>query len=419
MTSKSTPTMARPHVAPTGVEESAVDVAAGQGGRLVFVDVIRVVAIAWVVAHHAGQAYSDAAGDWPVTDTAKSDWFAPFFFVNAAFGLGLLFILAGYFTPGSFDRKGPDRFMKERWWRIGLPMAIVVLAIHLPIGYFAHPDSPSISEYPGVLFREGLLIPYLHLWFLGHVLLYSLGYVLWRRYRDRDPRAPRVFAPPSHRALIAFVVVLAVAMYVVRLWYPVNDWVPLFFVVAAEPAHLPQYIALFVAGAVAYRSGWFTSISTQVGMIWLGIGLAASAAFYLLALNVDSLGDYLHRGGATWQSALYCGWESVICVGMSIGLIVLLRSVVHEAGPLMKAMAAASYAAYILHWMIVVGLQAGLEPIDLPALVKFLIVTVLGIAMAFGIGHLSRRIPGLNILLGTKRKSPAAAHAITRRDTLP
>ena len=109
----------------------------------------------------------------------------------------------------------------------------------------------------------------------------------------------------------------------------------------------------------------------------------------------------------------------MICVGMCLGLIVLLRSVVHEAGPLVKAMAAASYAAYILHWMIVVGLQAGLEPIDLPALVKFLIVTVLGIAMAFGIGHLSRRIPGLNILLGTKRKSPAAAHAITRRDTLP
>ena len=121
-------------------------------------------------------------------------------------------------------------------------------------------------------------------------------------------------------------------------------------------------------------------------MIWLGIGLAASAAFYLLALNVDSLGDYLHRGGAKWQSALYCGWESVICVGMCLGLIVLLRSVVHEAGPLVKAMAAASYAAYILHWMIVVGLQAGLEPIDLPALVKFLIVTVLGIAMASELG---------------------------------
>jgi peptidoglycan/LPS O-acetylase OafA/YrhL len=365
--------------------------------------VIRVVAIAWVIAHHAGQAYSEAAGDWPVADAAQSDWFAPFFFVNAAFGLGLLFILAGYFTPGSLDRKGSARFLKERWSRIGVPMVIMALAIHVPIGYFVHPDSPSLAEYPRVLFEEGLTIPYLHLWFLGHVLLYSLGYVLWRRYRDRKgSRPPRVFAPPGHRALLGFVVVLAVAMYIVRLWYPVNEWVPLLFVLAAEPAHLPQYVGLFAVGIVAYRSDWFNRMSTRVGMVWLGVGVAASIGYYVLAFNVDSLGDYVHRGGDTWQAGLYSTWESVICVGMCVGLIVLLRSVVRGAGPVMKAMAAASYAAYILHWIIVVGLQAGLEPIGLPAFVKFLIVTVLGITFAFGIAHLSRRVPGLNVVLGTK-----------------
>jgi peptidoglycan/LPS O-acetylase OafA/YrhL len=87
---------------------------------------------------------------------------------------------------------------------------------------------------------------------------------------------------------------------------------------------------------------------------------------------------------------------------MSVGLIVLVRSVARRAGPVMKAMAAASYAAYILHWVIVVGLQAGLEPIGLPALLKFLIVTVLGITFAFGLAHLSRRVSGLNVILGTK-----------------
>ena len=401
--------------APHGVEEGVVVGPKRQGGRLAFVDAIRVMAIAWVIAHHAGQAYSEAAGDWPVADAAQSDWFAPFFFVNAAFGLGLLFILAGYFTPGSFDRKGPARFLKERWWRIGVPMVIMALAIHVPIGYFVHPDSPSLAEYPRILFEEGLVVPYLHLWFLGHVLLYSLGYVVWRRYRDRNGNRPlRVFAPPGHRALLGFVVVLAVAMYIVRLWYPVNEWVPLLFVVAAEPAHLPQYVGLFAVGVVAYRSDWFNRLSTRVGMIWLGVGLAAAGGYYVLAFNVDSLGDYVHRGGDTWQAGLYSTWEAVICVGLCVGLIVLLRSVVRGAGPVMKAMAAASYAAYILHWMIVVGLQAGLEPIELPALVKFLIVTVLGIALAFGIGHWSRRAPGLNVVLGTKSRPERQAEAISK-----
>lgn len=402
--------------APRRVKESSAPTPSREGGRLVFIDVIRVVAIAWVIAHHAGQAYSEAAGDWPVTDSAQSGWFAPFFFVNAAFGMGLMFILAGYFTPASFDRKGGPLFLKERWMRIGVPVAIFALAVHIPIGYFVHPDSPSLGEYPRVLFEEGLIIPYIHLWFLGHLLLYSLGYVVWRRLRDRNGvRQPRVFAPPGHPALLGAALAMAIAMYVVRLWYPINEWVPLLFVVAAEPAHLPQYVGLFAAGVVAYRSDWFNRLSTQVGMTWLAIGLSASAAYYVFSLNVDDKGGYVQRGGDTWQSGLYCAWEALICVGLCVGLIVLLRSVVHRAGPIMKAMAAASYAAYILHWMIVVGLQAGIEPLALPATAKFMVVSVFGIALAFGVGHWSRRVPGLNVVMGTKPRSSAVAATESKR----
>ena len=64
-------------------------------------------------------------------------------------------------------------------------------------------------------------------------------------------------------------------------------------------------------------------------------------------------------------------------------------------------MAAASYAAYIIHWMIVVFLQVGIEPLDLSALVKFGLVTVLGVILAFGLAHLSGRVPGVRKVLGT------------------
>ena len=120
---------------PGDIHGAGPDSAQPSANRMVFLDVMRVIVIGWVIAHHTGQAYSSHAGDWPVVDTAQSDWFAPFFFVNAAFGLGLLFVLAGYFVPRSFDRKGPGRFLKDRWRRVGVPLAIFALFVHLPLGY--------------------------------------------------------------------------------------------------------------------------------------------------------------------------------------------------------------------------------------------------------------------------------------------
>ncbi|MGB8379965.1 MAG: hypothetical protein WCG47_01735 [Dermatophilaceae bacterium] len=35
--------------------------------------------------------------------------------------LGLLFLLAGYFVPPAYDRKGPRRFLRKRWSRLGVP----------------------------------------------------------------------------------------------------------------------------------------------------------------------------------------------------------------------------------------------------------------------------------------------------------
>jgi hypothetical protein len=35
----------------------------------------------------------------------------------------------------------------------------------------------------------------------------------------------------------------------------------------AEPAHLPQYMAFFAVGLVAYRGEWFLRMPTAAGLI--------------------------------------------------------------------------------------------------------------------------------------------------------
>jgi glucan biosynthesis protein C len=382
------------------------------GGRLVFVDVLRVAVIVGVIAHHAGQAYGPTSNEWAVTDTAFSKWFDPFFLVNAAFGMGLMMLLAGYFVPQAYDRKGAGQFFKERWLRIGVPMVVFMLVVQLPVVYLLQDPRLSAGEFVRSLWDSGWRDAYAHLWFLGHLLIYSAAYVAWRKVSERHTDVPqRTWALPTHGAIIGFVAALAFVTWVIRVPFPIDEWIPLFFVVAAEPAHLPQYVALFALGIVAYRGDWLRRLPTRMGMIWLGIGLLASAGvFAARALPPETVAKFLAFGGDNWQSLLYSTWEALICVGMVIGLIVFARIAFRRPNRLITVMLAGTYAAYILHIGIVIGLQLGIEGFDLPVFVKFGLVAAFGVLLSFGIGHLSRRVPGLNVILGT---TPRDVEAIT------
>ena len=367
--------------------------------RSVSLDVVRVAVIVMVIVHHAGQAYGPTGGEWPVTDAAQSDWFRPFYTVNASVGLGLLFLLAGYLVPPGYDRKGPRRFLRGRWSRIGVPLLVFALVANLPIA-LAVEQPDSFGGFVGSLYDDAWTPIYLHLWFLGHLLLYSAAYVIWRRFAGG---APHPWATPGHGAILAFTVGLVAVTWVVRWWYSVDEWVPLLGVVPAEPARLPQYVSLFVLGTMAYRGDWLGGLRSGVGRTWLGVGLVASLAMVTLQMFAPESWRYneLADGGLEWQSLVRSTLEGLVCVGLAVGVLVLVRDLVHRPVPLVSAMAVTSYAAYILHLYIVVPLQVAMTGPDLPPFPKFGVVAVLAVVLSFGIAHLSRRVPGVRRLLGT------------------
>ena len=186
--------------------------------RFFYLGVLRVAVIMMVIVHHAAQPFG-GGGEWPIKLDEGIAWLDAFFLVNAAFRLGLLFLLAGYFVPLSYDHRGARSFLASRWTRIGIPVAFFVLLLHVPIAYAV--ESPdSVGEFFRYLYGEGLQPAYIHLWFLGHLLLYSRCYVAWRQLADRRSSGPlgsrTTWALPSHRAVVAFVILLALVTWVVR-----------------------------------------------------------------------------------------------------------------------------------------------------------------------------------------------------------
>ena len=116
-----------------------------------------------------------------------------------------------------------------------------------------------------------------------------------------------------------------------RIWYPIDVWVPLFYVIPAEVAHLPQYVALFAVGILAYRGDWLNKFSTRSGMIWLGIGLFAAVAFYVYSLWGAQVSfttcweqSIIETGGLDWRSLVFSTWEAFACVGLKHRIVDLV-----------------------------------------------------------------------------------------------
>jgi len=105
--------------------------------RDLYIDRLRTVMTAIVVVFHAAITYG-ASGGWfyhEVNPSASPSSLLLTIFVSTkqAYFMGFFFLLAGYFTPASLERKGYGRFILDRFLRLGLPL----LAFGLILGPIA------------------------------------------------------------------------------------------------------------------------------------------------------------------------------------------------------------------------------------------------------------------------------------------
>jgi len=168
---------------------AVADVQSKATSRLLFVDNMRVFLTILVLLHHLMIIYAGTGGFYykegrqDFITSALGGWFCQ---VNQAYFMGLFLLISAYFVPGSYDRKGGGRFLKDRLIRLGIPLAVYSWIIDPLFVYVGLALSEGLSMplwrfFPAEYFREhGPLIGAGPLWFIETLLIFSLVYVLWR-----------------------------------------------------------------------------------------------------------------------------------------------------------------------------------------------------------------------------------------------
>jgi len=370
--------------------------------RLFFVDNWKTWLITLVVLHHLALVYGAGApfyySEPPFTDPLAYLVLLVFILFNQSWFMGAFFLISGYFTPGSFDRKETGSFLKDRLLRLGIPL-IIFYFILSPISYIGYWQMPA--ELTGITtpltwkaYPQSLGIG--PLWFVAMLLIFDFGYAAWCAVTKNRASQPAInSAPPGYLAIGIFILILALASYLVRIVIPMGKDVFGF----PTLSYLPQYLSSFILGIVASRHNWFRTIPDSKGIVGFGMALIAGILLFPLAFSGNFLSLELSpatanfTGNGQWQSAVYTLWDSIFAVGWCLGLITLFRRFFNGQGRLGRLMSQHTYTVYVIHIPIVVFLAVALKGINLEPLLKFGLAAVIGVTLCFVVAYLLRKIP--------------------------
>lgn len=385
-------------MAVTAQETSPSQAAAKPAGRLLYVDNIRIFLTILVILHHLMVIYAGSGG-WIYHEGREDNftrlvgnWFCG---ANQAYFMGLFLLVSAYFVPGSYDRKGPLRFLVDRLIRLGIPLALYSWVLRPLLIYLGLRDELGVSFrawYARGYFRDYGVIGGGPLWFIETLLIFSALYVVWRlAFRPTAPAPAADSRFPRSRTIALFAFLLGIASFLVRFAFPVNTrFAPL----NLQFANFPQYIALFILGLVAYRRRWLTTFTDATGKLWLGIGLL------LIALNGPAqllMGAAAPTApapaGEVLASLLSAEWEAFVCVGMCIGLAYFFRRYLDRQGPLARELSRTAYTAYLIHEPAITFAALLAEGLIVYPLLKFVLASLILVPLCFALSSLIRRIP--------------------------
>lgn len=381
--------------------------------RLPGFDLLRASLVFVMVGFHSGIGYMAAPVPglpWLLRDQATSRAFDWYFWSMRPITMSLLFLVAGFFSAEVKAAAGTSVFLSRRCKRLLVPLVAG--------GLFVLPATVYIWAYGWFLsgrctWREILALTFqpeiqqqlwgpAHLWFLEDLFLITLAFCgldrLWSTLRGGRREGPAPWRPAAGWEWAA----LMMGTILTVIWRPelitthLNSFIP-------DPARVIHYGLFFTAGVWLWGDRVSLGRLSRRATIYLACAVPFVIAIVLLnegrtslmVSNPDRLALGLASAAGTWLFAIG-----------SVGLALRYRRQPNRA---LSYLMDADYWTYIVHIPILGLAQMALMDAPLPAVVKFLLVLTMVLAVSLSSYHAFVRFTFLGVWLHGSRPSPPLA----------
>ena len=326
-----------------------------------------------------------------------------------SFFMAMFFFLSGLFVWPGLVRKGPLSYLRDRLLRLGLPFVICAFTI-IPIAYYAIAlrQTPDVS-FADFWWKTVTVGPWPSgpIWFLWVLFAFDLVASLLCRLRPNllDP-INRLSLRASERPAEFFAVMLAVTaiLYIPgRVYFGPGSWFE-FGPFSVQHGRVLLYATYFLfgagIGAAALDRGLLNpdGLLAKSGWGWMITALVPYCLMWVLIyVKREILGNPVRL--PDWYEATYGLFFAAFSAAILFAILGYFLRVKQSGWSILDPMQSDAYGMFLVHYPIVLWIQYWLFDVDVPAVVKVMVVFVLTVALSWAATAALRKIPGAKHVL--------------------
>jgi surface polysaccharide O-acyltransferase-like enzyme len=368
--------------------------------RFAYLDNVRSLVIILVITIHSAVTYSGDGGWYYIEGSPENlSIFGRAFFgllqsFLQAWTMGALFFISAYLATKSLAKRGSLNFIKERLFRLGLPLLLYVFVISpviifVILGFYS--ENSFVDNYIRYLTSFRWLRATGPLWFVQILLIFCVIYTFLKKCFTSSYKLQDV----GLKHIILTILLTTIIAFLFRLVFPVgSSFYNLQF------GYFTSYIVMFIAGIIVGENNLLEKVTDEKNIKWFKLTLIIGIPiwFFVMLMGGALEGHRYFDGGFNWVSLTFSFWESFTAIGFSIGLIALFKKKVNTDNKFACLMRDNAFGMYFFHAPILVIISLALKHWVVFPVLKFIIVTIIASIACLAFSFLIRKIKPIGII---------------------
>jgi fucose 4-O-acetylase-like acetyltransferase len=342
--------------------------------RINWLDNLRTITILLVVLYHVGGVYEAAglwASFWIVDDPNTISWVGIVGIMFDVMVMPLMFFISGYLTPASLESKSGWEFVKGKFKRLMIPWVIAVLTL-IPLYKVIFLYSRGLpQEHWSTYFHFTNPNSQNWLWFLPVLFAFDMLYLLLSKLNVKVANISLKWA------IVGTFVIGLVYSFVIGGMLGFRSWT-LTPLIDFENERLLLYFMTFLLGVICYQQNIFAEkpkskllYNIVNGIAWLPVTGHIFARLWPFFYPNPAEFPITPLYRLIWHLSFYLALLCLMYV-----MIVSFWLYLDKTGKAWSELSRNSYGVYIIH-VIVIGIFGTLLlNLNIPAVVKYLILIV-------------------------------------------